>query len=63
MRIDDRKVNGRIMIEPENTVRTWMIAVSGQKADWFAGHRWRGESDFATRRSGWSSYQNHRDRF
>lgn len=35
MRIDDRKVNGRIMIEPEDTVRTWMIAVNGQKADWY----------------------------
>ena len=37
MRIDARKVNGRITIEPEDIVRTWMIAVNGQKADWFAG--------------------------
>ena len=27
----------QIMIEPEDTIRTWMIAVNGQKADWFAG--------------------------
>lgn len=37
MKIDNRAVNGRITIEPEDTIRTWMIAVNGQKADWFAG--------------------------
>lgn len=26
MRIDNRKVNGQITIEPEDTIRTWMIA-------------------------------------
>lgn len=31
MRIDERKVNGQIMIEPEDTIRTWMIAVSGHR--------------------------------
>lgn len=33
MKIDNRAVNGRITIEPEDTIRTWMIAVNGQKAD------------------------------
>lgn len=37
MRIDDRKVNGRIQIEQEDTIRTWMIVVVGQSANWFAG--------------------------
>lgn len=37
MRIDDRKVNGRLTIEQEDTIRTWMIVVDGQGADWFAG--------------------------
>lgn len=37
MKIDNRAVNGRITIDPEDTIRTWMIAVNGQKADWFAG--------------------------
>lgn len=27
MKIDNRAVNGRILIEPEDTIRTWMIAV------------------------------------
>lgn len=35
MRIDNRKVNGQITIEPEDTIRTWMIAVNGQTAFWF----------------------------
>lgn len=29
MRIDNRKVNGQITIQPEDTIRTWMIAVNG----------------------------------
>lgn len=37
MKSDNRAVNGRITIEPEDTIRMWMIAVNGQKADWFAG--------------------------
>ena len=37
MRIDNRAVNGQIMIEPEDTIRTWMIAVQGQNAIWFTG--------------------------
>lgn len=30
-------MNGRITIEQEDTIRTWMIAVEGQGASWFAG--------------------------
>lgn len=37
MRIDNRKVIGQITNEPEDTIRTWMIAVYGQDAFWFAG--------------------------
>lgn len=37
MRIDNRKVNDQITIEPEDTVRTWMIAVNGQNTYWFTG--------------------------
>lgn len=37
MKIDNRTVNGRITIEQEDTIRTWMIAVDGQGAAWFAG--------------------------
>lgn len=37
MRIDNRKVNGQITSEPEDTIRTWMIAVNGQNAFWFTG--------------------------
>lgn len=40
MRIDNRRVNGRITIEQEDTIRTWMITVDGvdgQSACWFAG--------------------------
>lgn len=37
MKIDNRAVNGRILIEPEDTIRTWMIAVDEQSANWFAG--------------------------
>lgn len=29
MRIDNRKVNGQITIDAEDTIRTWMIAVNG----------------------------------
>lgn len=35
MRIHNRKVNGQITIEPEDTIRTWMIAVNGPNAFWF----------------------------
>ena len=37
MRIDSRKVNGQITIEPEDTIRTRMIAVNGENAFWFTG--------------------------
>lgn len=37
MKIDNRAVNGRILIEPEDTIRTWMIAVEEQSAAWIAG--------------------------
>lgn len=37
MKIDNRTVNGRITIEQEDTIRTWMITADGQSADWFAG--------------------------
>lgn len=37
MRIDNRKVNGQITIEPEDTIPTWMIAINGQTAFWFTG--------------------------
>lgn len=37
MKIDNRAVNGRITIEPEDTIRTYMIAVNGQNAFWFTG--------------------------
>lgn len=37
MKIDNRRVNGRITIEQEETIRTWMIVVDGQSANWFAG--------------------------
>lgn len=37
MRIDNRKVNGQITIEPEDTIRTWMIAINGQNSFWFTG--------------------------
>lgn len=32
MRIDNRKVNGQITIQPEDTIRNWMIAVNGKNA-------------------------------
>lgn len=32
MRIDDRKVNGKITIEPEDIIHFWMILVSGVAA-------------------------------
>lgn len=39
MRIDNRRVNGRITIEQEDTIRTWTITVDGvdgQSAFWLA---------------------------
>ena len=37
MRIDDRKVNGRIMLEPTDVINPWTIGVTGLFALWLAG--------------------------
>lgn len=37
MRIDDRKVNGRITIDPEDIIGAWSIVVDESTAVWFEG--------------------------
>lgn len=37
MKIDDRKVNGRITIDPQDIINAWTILVVGQTAMWITG--------------------------
>lgn len=37
MRIDDRKVNGRITIEPGDIIKPWMILIDLQGGQWIDG--------------------------
>ena len=37
MRIDNRKVNGRIMLEPTDVINLWTIYCTGLTAQWLAG--------------------------
>lgn len=37
MRIDNRKVNGQITIDPEDIINAWTILVAGQTAEWISG--------------------------